>query len=240
MNSTNDSPSPSRGRLFWHLVLWELRRLAVPLAGWLVVIIPAIVIISQTDWSWPENHDELLRQARRAKQTPVEAGMVLAMALLVYFTGELFISLRPGVPRSRFAFPPRRQDALAAAFLIQAILVLVPLIFYLKGWVMARSWYSGDEDFVRMFVLPVPVFAAGLALVAMLAGDWGMYLLISTGVALGLSWYDSSNWPRSISFSTAALMTIVSVAAAFQSLHRGRRWAILAAWILALAVLLRW
>lgn len=223
----------------WHLVLWELRRLAVPLAGWLAVIIPAIVIVYQTDWSWPENHDEFLRQVRRAKQTPVEAGMVLATALLVYFTGELFIPLRPGVARSRFAFPPRRQDALAAAFLIQAVFVLIPLVFYFKGWVMARSWYSGGEDFVRMFVPPVPVIAAGLALVAMLAGDWGMYLLISTGMALGLSWYDSSNWPRFISLSTAALMTMVSIAAAFTACRGGRRWTVLAAWVVALAVLLR-
>jgi hypothetical protein len=231
--------TPSRVRLFWHLVHWELRRMAWPLAGWLVVAIPVIVIVCHTDWSWPQNQDEILWRIRKTKQAPVDAGMILVTVVMVYFAGELFIPLRPGVSRSRLAFPPRRGDALAAAFVILAIFVVLPFVFYYKGWVMSMRWYTGAEDFVRMFVPPVPILAAGLALVALLTGDWGIYLLTSVAVLLGLTWFDSSNWPRFLAPSTALLMTIASLAAAVAALHWQWRWAILAVWVIVLALCVR-
>ena len=71
-------------------------------------------------------------------------------------------------------------SGLTVAFLIQTVLVIIPFVFYCRGWVMARSWYDDDAQFVREFIPPVPVAAASLALIATLTGDWGIYLLTST------------------------------------------------------------
>lgn len=239
MKSANESPS--RQDLFWHLVQWELRRLAAPLVGWLIVCLYAALLIHSADWSWPEDRNPFMMQARREKEVTAEAGMWLAAAVVVYLTGELFLSLRPGAARSRFALPPRRQDALAAAFLIQAVLVLIPFVLYYKGWVMARSWHGNDEQFIRQFIPPVPAIAAGLAFIAIVTGDWGLYLLISVCAIIGLAWWwhDFERWPQHLAMSPGILMAVVSVAGALSVLQCHRRWMVMAAWALCLVLLVR-
>ncbi len=237
------SPHPlSRPRMFWHLVLWELRRLLPVLAGWLVAGLTTAVLVHLADWSWPENRDEDLRQLRIQKQVPVDWGMSLAAAMGVYLTGALFIPLRPGPGRARLAYPPRREDALWAALLIYGALVFLPYLYYYHGWVEVQTWELEPGEFGRRLFPPVLFGAAALVAVAVLAGEWTVYLLGSGGLALAVLWWlslDGKTWQHLPPVSTP-LLAALSVAAAFMAARGHHRGIILGVWVPGLLLLSRW
>jgi hypothetical protein len=90
----------------------------------------------------------------------------------------------------------------------------------------------------------VPVFAAGLALVALLTGDWGLYLLVSTGIVMGIVWYDPIAFRRLYAYrplplSGGVFIGMVSMVVAFAALRWRLRWTLLTLWVAWLAVMMK-
>ena len=159
----------------------------------------------------------------------METGLYLCIAAAVYFMGELFLPLQPGAVRGRFAWPVRRTDALLVSILISAVLVLLPLVLYVHGWLMAKSWDRLDEIYYRQY-LPLPLWGAGLILAALAAGDWGLYLLTSALTLLAVIWAETARIPEPLKTSPALLCTAAALAAAFVMQRWPHRWVVYAGW----------
>jgi len=222
-----NAPDSFNLRLSAHLLSWELFRLRWPLLVWLAVAPLAAWLTNIADWEFPR--DPLAREAHLAARVRVESGLHLLIAAVVYFAGELFLPLQPGVVRGRFAWPVRRGDALLVALLIGAVLILLPLLFYFRGWLMARGWDQVDAVYYRQY-LPLPLCFAGLMLAALTAGDWGVYLLTAALTLMAVLWSETSQIIEPLKTGPALLCTTAALAIAFVTQQWPRRWVLYCAW----------
>lgn len=227
-----------RMTLSLHLAGWELRRLLLPTVAWLLFVLPAAWYINHADWSWPHYSEHALREDRESAQSFVEAGLYLSLAVAAYFIGELFLPLRPGAVRGRFAWPVDREEALKVSLLIGVTVVLLPLMFYFSGWLITKGW--DDEPHLFRQYLPLPLAFAGLMLAALTAGDWGVYLLTAALTLLGVVWTEKDEHLREpLHIGPALLLTVLALAAAFAGQRWLLRWPLYGAWALLLLLALR-
>lgn len=240
-NDMNSPAEPSRrAQLFGHALRWELRRILWPLLLWLTASLGAAVFIHAADWTWPRGNDAgatIAQEKHRAAIAAVGTGLYLCIAAGVYFVGELFLPLQPGAVRGRFAWPVRRTDALLVSILISAVLVLLPLVLYVHGWLMAKGWDHVDEVYYRQY-LPLPLCLAGLILAALTAGDWGMYLLTAALTVMAVIWAETSRIPEPLKTNPALLCTAAAITAAFVMQLWPHRWLLYAGWVLTAVWLL--